>query len=38
LGKSKDYKIGTCCFFANHAVLRRKSKYGLAHNQDNVSE
>jgi len=35
-----DYKIGICCFSAKHAVmpvLRRKSKDGLALNQDNVS-
>jgi len=36
-GKIKDYKIGICCFFARHAVLRNKSKYWLARNQDNVS-
>ena len=39
-GKTKDYKIGICCFSAKHAVmpvLRRKSKDGLALNQDNVS-
>ena len=34
----KDYSIGICCFYAKHAVLRRKSKDGLARNQDNVSE
>jgi hypothetical protein len=32
------YKIGICCFSAKHAALRRKSKYWLARNQDNVSE
>jgi hypothetical protein len=37
-GKTKDYKIGICCFFAKHAVLRRTSKDWLARNQDNVSE
>jgi hypothetical protein len=37
-GKTKDYKIGICCFSAKHAVvLRRRSKYWLARNQDNVS-
>jgi hypothetical protein len=39
-GKTKDYKIGICCFSAKHAVmpvLRRKSKDWLALNQDNVS-
>ena len=37
-GQTKDYKIGICCFSANHAALRRKSKDWLARNQDNVSE
>jgi hypothetical protein len=37
-GQSKDYKIGICCFSAKHAALRRKSKYWLARNQNNVSE
>ena len=37
-GQAKDYKIGICCFSANHAALRRKSKDWLARNQDNVSE
>jgi hypothetical protein len=36
-GLTKDYKIGICCFSAKHAVLWRKSKDGLAQNQDNVS-
>ena len=39
-GKTKDYKIGICCFSAKHEVmpvLRRKSKDWLALNQDNVS-
>ena len=31
-------KIGICCFSAKHAVLKRKSKDGLARNQDNVFE
>ena len=35
-GLTKDYKIGICCFSAKHAALRRKSKYRLARNQDNV--
>ena len=30
----QDYKIGICCFSANYAALRRKSK----ENQDNVFE
>jgi hypothetical protein len=37
-GQTKKYKIGICRFSAKHAVLRRKSKYWLARNQDNVSE
>jgi len=37
-GQTKDYKIGICCFSTKHAALRRKSKDGLARNQDNVSE
>ena len=37
-GQTKDYKIGICCFSAKHAALRRKSKYWLARNQNNVSE
>jgi hypothetical protein len=36
--KTKDYKIGICCFSAKHAALRSKSKDGLARNQDYVSE
>ena len=30
--KSKDYKIGICCFLAKHTALWRKSKVGLARN------
>ena len=37
-GKTKDYKIGICCFSAKHAALRRRSKYWLVRNQNNVSE
>jgi hypothetical protein len=37
-GQTNDYKIGICRFSAKHAVLRRKSKNGLARNQNNVSE
>ena len=37
-GQTKDYEIGICCFSAKHTALRRKSKDGLAGNQDNVSE
>ena len=37
-GQTKDYKIGTCCFSAKHAALRRKGKDWLARNQNNVSE
>jgi hypothetical protein len=36
-GQTKGYKIGICCF-SKKAILRRKSKDGLARNQDNVSE
>ena len=25
-GKTKDYKIGICYFFAKHAALRKKNK------------
>jgi hypothetical protein len=31
-GQTKDFKIGICCFSANHAALRRKSKDWLAPN------
>jgi hypothetical protein len=37
-GKTKDYKIGICCFSARHAALRGKNKDWLARNQDNGSE
>ena len=37
-GQIKDYEIGMCCFSANHTALRRKSKYWLARNQNNLSE
>jgi hypothetical protein len=37
-GQTKDYKIRICCFFAEHAPLKRKSKDWLTRNQDNVSE
>ena len=37
-GKTKDYKLGMCCFSAKYTALRRKSKDLLARNQDNVSE
>ena len=37
-GQTKDNKIGICCFSAKHAALRKKSKYWLARNQNNVSE
>jgi hypothetical protein len=36
-GKTKDYKIGICCFSAKHTALRRKSKDWFARNQNNVS-
>jgi hypothetical protein len=38
LGKIKDYKIGVCCFSAQHTALRNKNKDWLAQNQDNLSE
>ena len=34
----ENYEIGVCCFSANHAALKRKSKDWLARNQNNVSE
>ena len=39
-GRTKDYRIeiGICCFSAKHVALRRKSKYGLARNLNNVSK
>ena len=36
LGQTKVHKIGICCFSAKHAALRKKSKDGLARNQNNV--
>jgi len=36
-GQTKDYNIDICCFSANHAAFRRKSKDWFARNQDNVS-
>jgi hypothetical protein len=36
--QTKDYKIGICCFSAEYAALRRKSKDWLALNQYNVSK
>ena len=38
LDQTKDSKICNCCFSAEHAALKRKSKYLLAENLDNVSE
>ena len=38
LGETKDYQIGICCFSANHAAFRRKSKDRFARNRDNVSD
>ena len=37
-GQTIHYTIDVCCFSANHAALRSKSKNWLAQNQDNVSE
>ena len=36
--QTKEYRIGICCFSAENAALRRKSKDWLARNQNNVSE
>jgi hypothetical protein len=38
LDQTKDYRISICCFSAKQEVLRRKSKYWLARNQNKVSE
>jgi hypothetical protein len=35
--QTKDYKSGICCFSDKHAVLKIKSKHGMARNQDNAS-
>jgi hypothetical protein len=37
-GQTKDYTIGICCFSAKYATLRRKRKYWVAWNQNNVCE
>ena len=37
-GQTKDYEMCICCFSAKHTALRRKSKYWLTRNQNNVSE
>jgi hypothetical protein len=37
-GQTKDYEIDICCFCANHAAFRRKSKDWLARNQENVAK
>jgi hypothetical protein len=36
-GRSKDYKIGICCFSIKNAALRKKRKDWLTRNQNNVS-
>ena len=36
--QTNDYTIGICCVSTKHAALRRKSKYWLARNHNNVSE
>jgi hypothetical protein len=36
--KTKDYRIGICCFSAKHTALRSKSKDWLTQIQDNVSK
>jgi hypothetical protein len=33
-GQTKDYNIGTCCFSAQHATLRTKSKDQMARNHN----
>ena len=38
LDQSQDNKTGICSFSAKHVALRRKDKYQLNRNQDNVSE
>ena len=38
LGKTTDYKIGSCCLSAKHAALSSKRKDWLARKQNNVSE
>ena len=35
--QTKEYKYGICCFSANHAALRNKSKDWWLRNQNNVS-
>jgi hypothetical protein len=37
-GQTKDNKIGIGCFSAKYTALKRKSKYWLVGNHDNVSE
>ena len=37
-GHTKDLQIGSCCFSAKHAALRRMSKDWLARNHINVSQ
>ena len=36
-GQTKDYKIGACCFSAQHLELK-SNNYWLVRNQNNVSE
>jgi hypothetical protein len=35
-GQTKHNKIGICCFSAQHAALRSKSRGWLTRNQDNL--
>jgi hypothetical protein len=37
-GQTKAYKIGICCFSAKDTAIRRKYKYWLTLNQNNVSK
>ena len=36
-GLTKEYKIGVCCFSANHAALSSKNDDRTAQNRDSVS-
>jgi hypothetical protein len=36
LDRTKDYTIGICCFYDNHAALRSKS--WIIQNQNNMAE
>ena len=36
--QTKDFKIGICCFTAEHVALGRKSKDWFTRNQDTMSD